>query len=211
MRTSIAWMFLASSLGAGGSHPARLTASDRPTNLSSLHDQCQVALDVGVDPTGSVSGVWCLYGSALVADRLGEAVSRWAFEPATEGGDQSASRVLVAALFRPSTLFNVGPCEPPDSMLPAPEGLPIPVIVVPPAYPVHALGGGTVVVEVEIGPSGDVRSTRVIGEPTGFDGAAAQAAQLWHFRPARRQGQPVPTVAYLVFGFQEPALSTGRH
>jgi TonB family protein len=209
MRTSIAWMVLASSLGTGGSHPPRLTTCDVPTSLPSLHGQCQVALDVGVDPTGSVSGVWCLYGGAPVADRLGEAVSRWAFEPATDGGVQSASRVLVAAVFRPPTLFNVGPCEPPDSM-PAPEGLPIPVIVVPPAYPVRALGGGTVVVEVEIGPSGDVRSTRVIGEPTGFDGAAEQAAQSWRFLPARRQGHPVPAVAYLVFGFQEPVLSTGR-
>jgi TonB family protein len=145
----------------------------------------------------------------LVADRLGEAVARWAFEPATDGGGSKASRVLVAALFRPPALFNVGPCGPPDTVLWAPPELPIPVAVKPPTYPVHALGSGVVIVEVEIGPSGDVRSAQAIGDRTAFDGPAEEAARAWRFHPARRKGRPVTTVAYLVFGFQEPALSPG--
>jgi TonB family protein len=66
-----------------------------------------------------------------------------------------------------------------------------------------------VIVEVEIGPSGDVRSARAIGDRTAFDDVAEEAAQAWRFRPARREGQSVATVAYLVFGFQAPALSAG--
>jgi TonB family protein len=89
--------------------------------------------------------------------------------------------------------------------------VPIPVAVRPPTYLVYALGGGVVIVEVEIGPSGDVRSAHVIGGRSAFDGAAREAARAWAFRPARREGRPVPAVAYLVFGFQEPALSAGPH
>jgi TonB family protein len=84
--------------------------------------------------------------------------------------------------------------------------MPIPTNVSPPAYPVRALGCGVVVVEVEVGPSGKVRSARAVGERTAFDGAAEQAARAWHFLPGRREGQPVATLAYLMFGFPEPVM-----
>jgi TonB family protein len=201
LRTGVLSVALAASLGATGHRPARLTGSGETVEVPPLHGQCQIALEVGVDCEGSVAGVWCLYGGTPLADRLGQAVSHWVFAPATDCGVRNASRVLVAAVFRLPALLNVGPCAPPDSMLAAPAGLPIPVIVAPPTYPVHALGSGVVIVEVEIGASGEVRSAQAIGERSQFDAAAEKAAQAWRFLPARRKGHPVSTVAYLVFGF----------
>ena len=204
------WIVLGAMLGADGSQPARLTESPVRIALPPVHVQCQAAFDVGVDPSGLVTEMSCLYGSAPLTNGLEEVVAQWYFEPATEDGVPKPSHVLVAALFRPPALFNVGPCGPPDAMILAPPDLPVPIVVRPPTYPVHALGRGVVIVEVGIGPSGEVRSARALGGPTAFDRAAEQAAQAWRFLPGCRQGRPVPTVAYLVFGFQEPALSAGR-
>ena len=36
---------------------------------------------------------------------------------------------------------------------------------------------------------------------------ATNAAREWRFRPARRKGKAVSSVAYIVFGFREPVVS----
>jgi TonB family protein len=209
MRIDIGWLVVAATLGADGFQPARLTECPLRMTVPPLRGQCQTAFDVGVDSTGLVIGVRRLCGGSPLATALGEAAARWAFEPATENGVRTASRVLVVALFRPPALFNVGPSGPPDGMVLAPEGLPVPITVQSPTYPVRALGAGVVIVEVEIDPSGEVRSARAMGDWTPFDSAAEHAAQAWAFVPGRSGDRPVPTVAYLLFGFQEPTLSPG--
>ena len=206
MRISFGWLVLAAALGARGSEPARLSASDAPLAIPPLPGQCQAAFDVGVDSRGLVTDVRRLYGSAPLTNALETAVARWAFEPATANGARKPSRVLVAAFCRAPALYRIGPCGPPDVTLLAPPGVPIPITVSPPAYPVHAPGSGVVVVEVEIGPLGHVRSAQAVGHRTAFDGAAEQAARAWRFLPERQQSQSVPIFAYLIFGFPEPTL-----
>lgn len=209
MRMSFGWFVVVAMLGADGFQPARLTETSVRIAVPPLRGQWQAAFDVGVDSTGSVTGARCLCGTPPLTDALEKAIERWAFEPASDSGVRKASRVLVGALFRPPTLFNVGPCAPPDAMLPASPELPVPIVVRPPTYPIEALGGGVVIVEVEIGPSGEVRCARATGDRSPFDRVAEQAAKAWHFLPGRRAGRPAATVAYLLFGFQEPALSAG--
>jgi len=206
MRISFAWIVVATLLGAGGFQPARLAEGSLSMAVPPLRGQCQAAFDVGVDSAGSVTGVRCLCGSAPLAGALEKAIAGWAFEPATEDGVRKASRVLVGGLLRPPVLFNVGPCGPPDATIMAPPALPVPIVVSPPVYPLRALGGAAVIVEVDIAPSGHVSAARAFGDRTAFDDAAERAAEGWRFLPARRQGRPVPTVAYLVFVFQEPVV-----
>lgn len=206
---TVGWLALAAALGAGGDRPARLSQGGDSVPVPRLHGQCQAAFDVAVDARGSVTGVRLLYGSSALAKMLEASVAGWVFEPAQEDGEPRSSRVLVAALFRAAAFYALGPCPPPDGTLLAPPGMPIPTSVSPPAYPVRALGCGAVVVEVEVGPSGAVRSARAVGGRTAFDGTAEQAARAWHFLPGRRNGQPVATLAYLVFGFPEPVVGPG--
>ena len=209
MRIGIGWFVLSAVVGTGGAQPARLLDCGESLAIPPLPGQCQAALDVGVDSRGVVTDVRCLYGSTALTSALETAVARWVFEPEKTNGERRASRVLVAALCRAATLYRIGPCEPPDFTLLAPPGLPVPITVSPPAYPVRAPGAGAVVVEVEIGPSGHVRSAQAVGCRTAFDGAAEQAARAWRFLPERRQSQLVPTIAYLVFGFPEPGRVVG--
>ena len=54
--------------------------------------------------------------------------------------------------------------------------------------------------------NGVVSGTSVVGSSQGFDTLAVNTARRWRFEPARRQGRPVPSVAYLVFSFREPVV-----
>jgi TonB family protein len=201
---------LVAALGVASDQPARLSVVGGAVPVPRLHRQCQAAFDVAVDARGSVTGVRYLYGSSALARVLETSVASWVFEPARENGEPRSSRVLVAALFRAAAFYALGPCSPPEGTLVAPPGMPIPTNVSPPAYPVRALGCGVAVVEVEVGTSGKVRSARAVGERTAFDGTAEQAARAWHFLPGRREGQPVATLVYLVFGFPEPVVGEGE-
>jgi TonB family protein len=85
------------------------------------------------------------------------------------------------------------------------DDIPFPTSLEVPNYPPNAIGSAYVLVEVEVGESGSVSSAKTIGETTGFDSAALQAARAWTFRPASRDGRLVSAFAYLVFAFRQPA------
>ena len=62
---------------------------------------------------------------------------------------------------------------------------------------------GTVIVEAVIDEQGNVTNVRVLkGLPMGLDKAAVDAIQTWKFKPATRQGQPVPVYYVLTVNFQ---------
>ena len=67
----------------------------------------------------------------------------------------------------------------------------------PPRYPVEAVArgeSGTVGLVIHVAPDGTADGVDVV-EPSGFpalDREARRAVKLWHFTPARRDGEPVP-------------------
>jgi hypothetical protein len=103
--------------------------------MPSLEGQCLASLDVIVDRDGSVRNVRCLYGSLPLTDRLAEAIMDWTFRPALVQGEPRPSHVLVAGLFRPLALREIGPCGPPDQVRRAPPSVPVPVVSAAPALP----------------------------------------------------------------------------
>lgn len=75
--------------------------------------------------------------------------------------------------------------------------VPVPVSRPAPAYPLNALRNrdeGTVVVRIEVDAEGKVDGVRVLSRSGSreLDRAAVQAARRWTFRPAMRDGKPVP-------------------
>lgn len=75
--------------------------------------------------------------------------------------------------------------------------VPVPVSRPAPSYPIDALrrrDEGTVVVRIEVDEDGKADSVRVISRSGSrdLDRAAVQAAKRWTFRPAMRDGKPVP-------------------
>ena len=160
---------------------------------------------------GTVAGIETLRTTEPLTSILQADVARWRFEPSMLGGERVSTRVLVAAVYRPPVLYNLpGPGEPPKDVGSVAADAPYPIVNPPPGYPANALGDGVALVEVLVGTAGEVKAATVIQSTgAGFNPSAIQTATQWRFRPARRDGVPVPSFAYLVFGFRQP-ITTRR-
>ena len=75
--------------------------------------------------------------------------------------------------------------------------------MVMPRFPPTAPAGGQVLIEALIGPDGSIGETRILQAQPPFASAALSALAEWKFKPARRGGVPVPSYAYVLFGFPE--------
>ena len=68
------------------------------------------------------------------------------------------------------------------------------------------MGDGAVLVDVTVDADGTLTDTTIKSSSPAFDLAATAAARTWSFRPARRDGRPVPAHACLLFVFRQPVL-----
>jgi TonB family protein len=163
-----------------------------------------VLTELTVDARGLVNDVRVLQDLAPYTDVVQSSARGWVFTAAREGGMRVESHVLVGGLFRPAMLMFPAPdaVRTPE-VQPSPD-TPLPTRVAVPPYPPNAIGSAYVVTELEIGDTGSVLSARTLTPTSGFDDAAVSAARQWTFRPGQREGGPVPTYAYLVFGFRQP-------
>jgi TonB family protein len=175
----------------------------------------EVLLELQVAASGEVTGVTTLRTTPPFGDLLRQAASGWRFEPAREvQEDPDApiavdSKVLVAGFFRPPTLYSApARGDVPKDVAPPSAEVPFPTTMVAPLYSPTAYlhMSQTVGIEVEIGLKGEVTSSKVIRRAEGLDAAAMDAAKEWRFQPARRNGEAVRSVAYIVFGFREPVI-----
>lgn len=168
-------------------------------------------LEVPVGLDGAAAGIRTLRTTPSLAATLTRSVEGWRFEPARADGRAVEAPILVAAIYRPPTLYSTpAPGEPPNEVDRPSDAVPFPIHAPPPPYPPRALGDGAVLVEVLVDAEGVVRSAAPRGPPGGFDEAATTTARAWRFRAARRGGVPVPVYAYLVFGFSQPVVVASR-
>ena len=182
-----------------GARAARIVAPRLPSATTS---EGQVVLRVTLGVSGEAEAVQVLADTPPFTEALRDAVRQWRLPP--PAAPASGGGVLVAAVFRAPTLFVLDPLEPLPPPPEAPATLPFPVRWQRPAYPPHALGDGVVVLAADVDEQGSVGEVRVVLSAPGFDEAAASAAAVWRFRPARAPGGLRPAVVYLVFGFREP-------
>ena len=81
---------------------------------------------------------------------------------------------------------------------------PRPVKTTQPAYPKDALRKkieGVVVVEFVIDRRGRVSQTQILESVAELDSAALKCVKAWRFQPAKKDGQPVATVASVPVAF----------
>ncbi|MBN1610645.1 MAG: TonB family protein [Polyangiaceae bacterium] len=74
------------------------------------------------------------------------------------------------------------------------------------AYPPGAQGDSAVMLLVTVNADGTVRCARTASGAPPFDQAAVDAAQTWHFTPARRDGVPVAATIRVQVLFRAPAV-----
>jgi len=176
----------------------------------------EVFLELDVAANGRVSAVRTLRDTPPFTHVVTEAVRGWTFTPATATADPADSAgtpigpvpwpVLVAAMFAPPALNGPTLGTPPRDVNTASSEIPLPTRASPAAYPVRAMGEGTVLVEVTLDAAGALTDAHVSLSSPAFDAAALSAARSWSFRAARRNGSGSPTRAYLLFGFRPPVV-----
>lgn len=200
------FLVAATAAAQGGWVPPRLATAPVGTAPWNAVSGGIAAYEVSLDATGAVVGASIVQDVAPFGALLGEAIRSWRFEPAREGGRAAASRVLALGFFRPPALHFAAPSSPRYRDTVAPDEIPWPTSVAVPPYPPNAVGSGKVVLEADVSSRGAVTGVRVLSAPTAFDGAAADTARQWRYRPASRGGRPVESRAFLVFSFVAPSL-----
>ena len=185
--------------------PASYVSGEAPVQPPQVPGGGQVLLELAVGEDGKVLKGHTLRSTPPFTELLVDAVRLWRFQPAEERGKEVESAVLVAGLFRPPTLTGPDPREAPEDVNPPSKLIPMPYAMARPDYPSSAVADGVVLVEIIVERDGTVEAARVLRSSAAFDNAATEAVLQWKFRPARRDGQPVPSLAYVVFGFRQPA------
>jgi TonB family protein len=171
-----------------------------------------VLLEVDVTADGGVRALEPLRGSEPYTELVSGAVSGWRFSPATRitgtATERLASRVLVAAVFRPPAIFLQESAVEEQVRSGATTGDRAPWVrtSVTPPYPPNVAGDGVVLLEVDVGIAGEARGVRVVESAGGFDSAALQAVSRWTFEPARSGDQAVPSFVYVICGFRQPVV-----
>jgi TonB family protein len=77
-------------------------------------------------------------------------------------------------------------------------------------YPVNAVNGGTVVLNVAVSERGEIQDVKVVRDVPGFTAPALAAIKQWKFRPATLDGKPVAAVIPVAFSFGFPAACAGH-
>jgi len=186
--------------------PARMRSGSVPVVPPQAQGWGEEWLAVWVDTAGRVVDLEPIRSAGPpFSDVLRVAVRGWRFEPARLDDRAVATRVLVAAAFRPAGLYTF-----PDAGAPprrrAPEGVPVPVATPFPPYPARARGDGAVVVEVTVGSNGRVERAEVaVGSPA-FNDVSLDTVRTWMFEPARIDGGPAAAIAYVVLAYREPVV-----
>lgn len=172
----------------------------------------EVLVELDVSAGGTVTRAKPLRTTPPFTDVVMTAVRGWQFAPAratvqARGRSSSSpvpSSVLVAAVFRAPVL--VGPTlgEAPKDIAPPSSAIASPASMPAPPYPPNAVGGGTVLLEVHIDPSGDIDEVIVLKPLPPFDAVAVKTVREWLFRPAKRDGIPTPAVVFVILGFRPP-------
>ena len=204
LRTTIFLLAIATPVLAQRFEPARATSANVQAIPYRTAAAAIVGVELTVDARGRVADVRSLVDVEPFTDVLRNSVRSWSFDAARGGGQRVESHVLVAGVFRPAMLMFPRPDVPKQVDAQPSDDIPFPTSVEVPNYPPNAIGSAYVLVEVEVGESGSVTSTKTMGPTTGFDDAALQAARAWTFRPARQDGRSVSGFVYLVFAFRQP-------
>lgn len=204
MRTTIFFLTMVTTVAAQRFEPARATSVNVQAIPYRTAAAAIVGVELAVDARGRVADVRSLVDVEPFTDVLRNSARSWSFDAARGGGQKAESHVLVAGVFRPAMLMFPRPDAPKQVDAQPSDDIPFPTSVEVPNYPPNAIGSAYVLVEVEVGESGSVTSTRTMSQTTGFDDAALQAARAWTFRPARRDGRAVSAFVYLVFAFRQP-------
>ena len=174
----------------------------------------EVLIEATVDRTGALTRPIILRGTPPYTQMVLDAAATWRFEPARVAGPDGVETtvdmpVAIGAVYRAPILMNAPTIGEPPKDWSKPSGdVAYPISIEMPNYPPQARNGGVVLLEVALDEAGAVSETRGIASTGGFESAAHEALAKWRFRGGTYRARPVPSTAFVVFGFRPPIGSS---
>lgn len=170
----------------------------------------EVVIEALIDRRGAVLHPAIVRATPPYTQFVLDAIARWQFEPARDIDYKGLETIVdipvtVVAMYRPPILMNAPTVGEPPRDWSKPSGdAPYPVATAMPNYPPNARDGGVVLFELSLNEAGAVTDVRAIGPAGGFESASRQALASWRFRGGLYRARPVPSTAYVLFGFRPP-------
>ena len=194
--------------------PARYLAGGVPP-LPRSSAGGEVVLELTVDEHGAVTSVVPLRTTPPFAERLAAESRGWVFSPAMEEqadprrpSEKSRvavpTRITLIGKFRPPVRVGGTVGQPPKDVGSGSGDGAYPVTMVTPRYPPSARFGGQVLAQAQVNADGSLGELKLINADSPFESAALDALQQFRFKPASRNGRPVSSYVYVLFGFPTP-------
>ena len=175
----------------------------------------EVVLELNIGATGRVTEIKQIRATPPYTGLVSDAAATWQFTPATttvEGRTVAvAAPVLVAAVFRPPTIY-AGPSA---GTPPRTTGVPSPRVpgvesMEAPAYPATHVGDAVVLIEIEMTSRAKPVAYRILSPASGFDDAALDVVRVWRFTAPPGGDVPERLFAYAIAGFRTPVAALPR-
>ncbi len=209
----------------GFSWPVSAQPTYKPAKVASAGDAYipfQVMIDgffvfdVLLNEDGTVERIDALRNPGAMPGAAKTSISSWKFRPASKNEEPAPSRMTVSFVYRPPNYGNAAavapeafaPVVPPDQPESFGHGDYVPVGVLSfayPAYPVNSVAWGSVVVQLTVDDSGDVKAVEFFHGMAGFNNLVSDALKKWHFKAATLAGKPITSKTVVAFIFQTPA------
>ena len=172
--------------------------------------------DVVLNDDGTVERIDALRDPGAMPGAAKTSISSWKFQPASKDPASAPSRMIVSFVYRPPNYGNAAAVSPKDfaPVLPANQSNPsehgnyVPVGILSfayPAYPVNSVAWGSVVVQLTVEGSGDVKGVEFLHGMVGFNNLVSDALRKWRFQAATFDGKPITSKTVIAFVFQTPA------
>jgi hypothetical protein len=192
--------------------PRLLKAELPPMPPPTIAGAGEVLIEAIVDRTGALGRPVILRGTPPYTQMVFDAMSTFRFEPARMAGPDGVEAAIempitIAGLFRPPVSSNTPTIgeSPKDWSRPSGDAA-YPISMEMPNYPPQLRDGGVVLLEVALNGAGGVTETRGVASVGGFESASREALTKWRFTGASYRARPVPTTAYVLFGFRTPTF-----
>jgi TonB family protein len=167
-------------------------------------------LDVFLDGEGAVQGIDALRDPGAMLGAAKTAVRQWKFQSASREGRSAPSRMTVSFLYRPPNYGNAAAVPPKQfsPVVPTEHNNYVPIGVLSfayPAYPVNSVAWGSVVVQVTVDNSGEVKGVDFLHGTDVFNNFVSDALKKWRFQAATLDGKSITSKTVIAFAFQPPA------
>jgi outer membrane biosynthesis protein TonB len=143
-------------------------------------------------------------------------VRSWKFHAASRDGKPESSRVTVSFVYRPPNYGNAAAVPPKDFSPVIPPNVSdsrerdayVPVGILSfdyPDYPANSVAWGSVVAQLTVDESGEVKNVDLLHGMVGFNNLVSDALKKWRFQAATFKGKPITSKTIVAFIFQPPS------